>query len=113
MLGEWLDGFLSVEAALEVLESARVPCAPVLHPAEVIASPHLAERSFFPPIPHPGRGSVRVTASPYHLDGQPVHPQGPAPYRVGENTRDVLSNLLGYDEARIASLLKDGVVEAP
>jgi crotonobetainyl-CoA:carnitine CoA-transferase CaiB-like acyl-CoA transferase len=56
---------------------------------------------------------VRVTASPYHLDGQPVHPQGPAPYRVGENTRDVLSNLLGYDEARIASLLKDGVVEAP
>src|SRR5437773_1275441 len=60
-----------------------------------------------------GRGSVRVTASPYQLDGQPVHPQGPAPYRVGENTRDVLSNLLGYDEARIASLLKDGVVEAP
>ncbi len=113
VLGEWLDGFPSVEAALEVLESARVPCAPVLHPAEVIASPHLAERSFFPPIPHPGRGSVRVTASPYHLDGQPVHPQGAAPYRVGEHTRDVLAKLLGYDEARIASLLSSGVVEAP
>jgi crotonobetainyl-CoA:carnitine CoA-transferase CaiB-like acyl-CoA transferase len=113
VVGEWLDGFPSVEAALEVLESARVPCAPVLHPAEVIASPHLAERSFFPPIPHPGSGSVRVTASPYHLDGRPVHPQGAAPYRVGEHTQDVLSKLLGYDEARIAALLASGAVEAP
>jgi crotonobetainyl-CoA:carnitine CoA-transferase CaiB-like acyl-CoA transferase len=113
LIGGWLDGFPSVEAALEGLEAARVPCAPVLHPAEVIASPHLAERGFFPPVPHRGRGSVRVTASPYHLDGQPVHPQGPAPYRVGENTRDVLANLLGYDEGRIASLLSSGVVEAP
>jgi crotonobetainyl-CoA:carnitine CoA-transferase CaiB-like acyl-CoA transferase len=113
VLGEWLDGFPSVEAALEVLESARVPCAPVLHPAEVIASPHLAERRFFPPIPHPGRGSVRVTASPYHLDGQPVHPQGAAPYRVGEHTREVLSKLLGYDEPRIAALLDSRAVEAP
>jgi crotonobetainyl-CoA:carnitine CoA-transferase CaiB-like acyl-CoA transferase len=113
LIGGWLDGFPSVEAALKVLDAARVPCAPVLHPAEVIASPHLAERGFFPSVPHPGRGSVRVTASPYHLDGQPVHPQGPAPYRVGENTRDVLANLLGYDDSRITSLLKDGVVEAP
>jgi crotonobetainyl-CoA:carnitine CoA-transferase CaiB-like acyl-CoA transferase len=56
---------------------------------------------------------VRVTASPYHLDGAPVHPQGPAPYRVGEHTRDVLEHLLGYDEERITALLSSGVVEAP
>ena len=90
-----------------------MPCAPVLHPDEVIAAPHLAERAFFPAVPHPGRSSVRVTASPYHLDGAPVHPLGPAPYRVGEHTRDVLAHLLGYDEARIAALLSAGVVEAP
>ena len=113
VLGRWLDGFPSVEAALEVLEKARVPCAPVLHPAEVIAAPHLAERAFFPLVPHSGRGSVRVTASPYHLDGTPVHPQGPAPYRVGEHTRDVLEHLLGYDEEQIAALLSARVVEAP
>ncbi len=113
ILGEWLSDFASVEAALEVLEKARVPCAPVLHPAEVIASPHLAERDFFPAVPHPTRGTVRVTASPYHLDGQPVGPQGPAAYRVGEHTRDVLANLLGYDEKRIAALLASRAVEAP
>jgi len=113
ILGQWLDGFPTVEAALEVLEKARVPSAPVLHPAEVVTSAHLAERQFFPTLPHRGRGSVRVTASPYHLDGKPVHPQRPAAYRVGEDTRAVLSKLLGYDEPRIAALLASKAVEAP
>jgi crotonobetainyl-CoA:carnitine CoA-transferase CaiB-like acyl-CoA transferase len=109
----WLDDFASVDAALDVLTKARLPCAPVLHTAEVIAAPQLAEREFFPALPHPARGAVRVTASPYHLDGKPVHPQGPAPYRVGEHTRKVLADLLGYDEKRIAALLSTGAVEAP
>src|SRR5215831_9860759 len=113
ILGQWLDGFSTVEGALEVLEKARVPCAPVLHPAEVIASAHLAERQFFPTLPHRGRGSVRVTASPYHLDGKPVQPRRPAAYRVGEDTREVLSKLLGYDEPRIVSLLAARAIEAP
>jgi crotonobetainyl-CoA:carnitine CoA-transferase CaiB-like acyl-CoA transferase len=113
VIGRWLDDFSSVEAALDVLNKARLPCAPVLSPAEVIAAPQLAERKFFPALSHPARGEVRVTASPYHLDGQPVHPQGPAPHRVGEHTRDVLANLLGYDEERIAALLTSRVVEAP
>jgi CoA:oxalate CoA-transferase len=113
ILGEWLDGFSSVDVALEVLEKARVPCAPVLFPAEVVASPHLAERGFFPSLPHPGRGSVRVTASPYHLDGKPVQPQRPAAYRVGEHTRDVLAGLLGYSEERVTALLASKTIEAP
>lgn len=113
ILGQWLDGFPSVEAAIEVLEKARVPCAPVLTPAEVIASPHLAERQFFPFLPHPSGRGVRVTASPYHLDGQPVQPQRPAAHRVGEHTREVLSRLLGYDEQRIAALLASRAVEMP
>jgi len=113
VIGGWLDDFASVDAAVEVLTKARLPCAPVLRPAEVIAAPQLAERKFFPALSHPARGDVRVTASPYHLDGKPVHPQGPAPHRVGQHTRDVLANLLGYDEERIAALLASRAVEAP
>jgi crotonobetainyl-CoA:carnitine CoA-transferase CaiB-like acyl-CoA transferase len=109
----WLATFASVEDALKILSEARIPCAPVLRPAEVIAEPHMAERQFFPDVPHPGRGAVRVTASPYHIDGQPVHPRGPAAYRVGEHTRAVLGELLGYPPARIAELARSGVVDAP
>jgi crotonobetainyl-CoA:carnitine CoA-transferase CaiB-like acyl-CoA transferase len=109
----WLSTFPSAEAALDALASARIPCAPVLTPAEVVASPHMAERGFFPAVPHPGRGAVRVTATPYHLDGAAVGPRGPAAYRVGEHTRAVLGGWLGYDEARIAGLLADRIIEAP
>jgi crotonobetainyl-CoA:carnitine CoA-transferase CaiB-like acyl-CoA transferase len=109
----WLATFRTLEDALTTLAQARIPCAPVLRPAEVIAEPHLAERGFFPAVPHPARGAVRVTASPYHLDGRPLHPLGPAAYRVGEHTRAVLGDLLGYPPERIAELLGAGVIEAP
>jgi len=113
VLAEWLATFPTAEAALAVLESARVPCAPVLLPAEVIASPHLAERRFFPTVPHAARGEVRVTASPYHLDGRPVHPRSGPAYRPGEHTRAVLRDLLDYDDTQIDALLATGAVEAP
>ncbi|HPU50103.1 MAG TPA: CoA transferase [Burkholderiaceae bacterium] len=113
ILVTWLDSYGTVDAALQALEKARIPCAPVLTPAEVIASPHLAGRQFFPSLNHPVAGPVRVTASPYHLDGQPVHPRSPAPHHVGQNTRDVLSGFLGYDAGRVASLFSEGAVSGP
>jgi crotonobetainyl-CoA:carnitine CoA-transferase CaiB-like acyl-CoA transferase len=113
IIGGWVSGLKSVEEALQVLSAARIPCAPVLRPAELIAEPHMADRAFFPAVPHPIHGQVRITASPYHLDGRPVHPRGPAAYRVGEHTREVLAGLLGYDTARIAELAAAGVIEAP
>ena len=109
----WLDGFATADEALAVLTAARIPCAPVLRPAEVIAQEHLAVRGFFPVVPHPARTDLRVTASPYHLDGKPTHPRGPAPYRVGEHTRRVLRDLLGYKDDRVTELIATGVVEGP
>jgi crotonobetainyl-CoA:carnitine CoA-transferase CaiB-like acyl-CoA transferase len=108
----WLATFPTPEDALAALAEARIPCAPVLRPAEVVASKHLAERQFFPAVPHPARGTVRVTASPYHLDGQPVHPRTGAPYRVGEHTQAVLGGLLGYSAERIEALRSSGVIGA-
>jgi crotonobetainyl-CoA:carnitine CoA-transferase CaiB-like acyl-CoA transferase len=62
-------------------------------------------------VPHPARGTVRVTGSPYHLDGAPVPPRAGAPYRVGEHTRPVLRDLLGYPDDRIAALARAGAIE--
>lgn len=109
----WLGRFKTVDEALEAFSGARIPCAPVLSPEEVVAHPHMEERGTFPTIPHPGRGSARITATPFHLDGTAVPPGGPAPYRVGEHTRQVLREVLGYSPARIAELLERGVVAAP
>ena len=113
LVGGWLSTFSTVEDAVEALTAARVPSAPVLSPPEVIEHPHLRARDFFAAVPHPGRGSVRVTATPFHVDGRPPGPAGPAPYRVGEHTRAVLAELAGYAAPRIDALVAEGVVGAP
>jgi crotonobetainyl-CoA:carnitine CoA-transferase CaiB-like acyl-CoA transferase len=110
---QWLESFRSVDEAVEALTQARVPCAPVLTPAEVVALPHLAAREFFSTVPHAGRGEVRIPRSPFQLDGRPLSPQGGAPYRVGEHTRRVLEGFLGYDRARVDELVAQGAAAAP
>ena len=107
---QWLDGFKTVDDAVKALTGARVPAAAVLSPAEVVAHPHLAERQAFPEIEHPGRGKVRITAVPFHVDSRPVKPRGGAPYRVGEHTRTVLADLLGYSRERIEELARLGAI---
>lgn len=109
----WLARFDTVDEALEALRAARIPCAPVLSPTEVVAHPHLQERGAFPSVPHPARDAVRVTAAPFQLDGRPVGPAAAAPYRVGDHTREVLVGVLGYSETRIAELLEAGAIAAP
>jgi len=108
---DWLDGFDDVEQALAALTGARIPSVPMLSPEEVIEHPHLAARAAFPAVEHPARGPVRVTATPFHLDGAPVGPSGPAPYLVGNHTREVLTQLLGYSPERIDALLRAKAVE--
>ncbi|HEU5195237.1 MAG TPA: CaiB/BaiF CoA-transferase family protein [Methylomirabilota bacterium] len=110
---EWLDGFGTRERALAGLREARLPASPVLSPTEVVALPHLEARTAFPEVPHPGRGKVRVTAVPFHVDGRPSPPQAGAPYRLGEHTRHVLAGLLGYSAARIAELARASVIAVP
>ena len=113
MVTAWLDGFPTVEAAIEALRAARVPCAPVLSPPEVAAHPHMTARHAFPAIPHPTRGEVRITATPIHVDENPVSPAGAAPYRAGEHTRAVLRDVLDYTDDRIKKLEERGVIESP
>jgi CoA:oxalate CoA-transferase len=113
IIAGWLETFKTTEEAMEALTAARIPCAPVLSPAEIAAHPHLEARGAFPSVPHPTRGSVRVTSTPFYLDGQPVQPAAGPPYRVGEHTRAVLVDVLGYPTARIDELVRVGAAQAP
>ena len=109
----WLEQFTTAREAMAALAAARIPSAVVLSPSEVARERHLAEREFFPEIPHPARGRARVIATPFHLDGHPLPPRGPAPYRAGEHTREVLGDMLGYPAARIEELVRQGAIAEP
>ena len=110
---DWLNRYQNVDEALAALTAAGIPAAPMLSPEEVIELPHLRERQAFPEVEHSGRGRARVTATPFHIDGKPTHPQGPAPYHIGEHTHQVLANILGYTDDRINALRSTGAIEAP
>jgi CoA:oxalate CoA-transferase len=113
ILRDWLDRFDSVDQAVETLSRGRIPAVPMLSPEELVQHPQMAARGAFPEIEHPARGRVRVTALPFHVDGAPVAPCGPAPYRVGQHTRQVLTELLGYSAERIEALQSLRVIEIP
>jgi crotonobetainyl-CoA:carnitine CoA-transferase CaiB-like acyl-CoA transferase len=108
---EWLGRFASVDEAVQTLTRARLPAVPVLSPQEVIEHPHMIARGAFAEVPHPARGRVRVTATPFRVDGQAPGPRGPAPYRVGEHTRKVLTEILGYAPERVDELGALGAIE--
>jgi crotonobetainyl-CoA:carnitine CoA-transferase CaiB-like acyl-CoA transferase len=113
ILHEWLGSFDSVDQAVATLSAARIPAVPMLSPEELVAHPHMALRCAFPEIEHPVRGRVRVTALPFHVDQRPVPPAGPAPYRVGQHTREVLSGHLGYSAEQVELLASQRVIEIP
>ncbi len=110
---EWLGRYQNADEAVAALGAARIPVVPMLSPEEVVEHPQLLSREAFPEIDHPGRGRIRVTATPFFVDGKPTHPRGPAPHRIGEKTADVLAHLLGYPEERIAVLRASGAIEIP
>jgi CoA:oxalate CoA-transferase len=113
ILRDWLSRFDSVEQAVATLSGARVPSVPMLSPEEIVAHPQMEVRAAFPEVEHATRGPVRVTATPFYVDHRPTHPGGPAPYRVGEHTRHVLTDILGYPAERVEALQRQRVVEAP
>jgi CoA:oxalate CoA-transferase len=111
ILDEWLGQFKSSDAALEVLDAARIPSVPMLTPEELLAHPHMAHRRAFVTLHHPERKEgVRVTAQPFHLDGGPIAAPRTAPWQIGEHSGEVLRDVLGYSPERIAALQAQNVV---
>ncbi|MCF8542993.1 MAG: CoA transferase [Candidatus Nanopelagicales bacterium] len=101
----------STQHWLTLLETAGVPCAPINSVGEALHDPQVVARDAVFTLPHAAWGQVTHVASPLRV-GDQDHVRQPAP-ALGADTRSVLTNLLGYDDGRIAQLAKDGVIGGP
>jgi CoA:oxalate CoA-transferase len=101
-------GQATVEAWIERLNAAGVPCGRVMNLAEVFADPQVLAQEMVVEIEHPGHGRVRMTGFPVKLSATPAQLRRPAP-QLGEHT-DLVLGALGYSPERIATLRRDGVV---
>ncbi len=102
----------TVEEWIGILVEAGIPSSKVNTVLEALDDPQTREREGIVEHEHPALGSVRTIASPLRLsdeDGNELRAQPPAPGPGrGEHTRDVLSDLCGYDSARIDELAGEG-----
>jgi crotonobetainyl-CoA:carnitine CoA-transferase CaiB-like acyl-CoA transferase len=89
------------------MRTAGVPCGQLRSISEAIRSPEARERQLVTRIPHPQVGWVPNVALPIRYSRTPVVDPVAAP-AVGEHTGEVLRDLLGYDQARLAKLAEAG-----
>jgi crotonobetainyl-CoA:carnitine CoA-transferase CaiB-like acyl-CoA transferase len=94
---------------LPALEAAKVPCGAINNLAEVFADPHVRERGMVHQWDHPLAGALNLVGSPIKLSGTPVRSDLPPPL-LGQHTRQVLSEVLGWDDERIAALRAQEVI---
>jgi len=94
---------------LGVLRAAEVPCAPIANVKEVSENPHLIARNMIQHAEHDEYGGLIVPGSPLKTAGDLATPSTRAP-RLGDDTEAVLSDLLGYDSARISELRHKRIV---
>jgi benzylsuccinate CoA-transferase BbsF subunit len=91
------------------LQAAGVPAFPSMNSKDLAEDPHLNERGFFTRLHHPAVGVQTHSGIPWRLSNSPNGVANPAPL-LGQHTRDVLRDVLGYADERIADLVRDHVL---
>ncbi|MCC6708991.1 MAG: CoA transferase [Gammaproteobacteria bacterium] len=111
ILQAWCDQQPDDEAILAALQAERVPCAPVLRIGQVVSHPHMLERGTVRVVKDPKLGEVLMPGMPLRFSGFEHNQPLDAAY-LGEHNEAVLSEVLGYDAARIEALRAAGVLYA-
>ncbi|MHB8918360.1 MAG: CaiB/BaiF CoA transferase family protein [Desulfocucumaceae bacterium] len=93
----------------DILDGAGIPCAPIQTVDQVVRHPQVLAREMIVDQMHPVLGRVQVAGMPIKMSGTPGSIQSPAPL-LGQHTREVLKELMGFDDLMIESLKKDGVI---
>ena len=98
----------TVQACLAALDAAEVPCSAVQTIDQVLADPQIQARNMVIEQDHPVLGKVKLPNLPFRFDDCDTTPKSPAPL-LGQHNRAIAASL-GYSEAEIAAMTKDGVL---
>lgn len=93
------------------LNDVGVPCGPVHTLDESFAIPHVAHRGSVSAVQHPAHGELQVTRNPMRFSETPLQMRPPP--SLGADTYQVLREELGMDDAALAELRAEGVIQHP
>jgi crotonobetainyl-CoA:carnitine CoA-transferase CaiB-like acyl-CoA transferase len=94
---------------LKLLQESGVPAGPINSIADIFTEPYAAERQLQRSLPHGRAGEIPTVANPVQFSSTPVQYER-APPELGQHTREVLSQVLGYSDAEIGALGNDGTI---
>ena len=108
IIAGWFSGQTKAEAA-ERLLAAGLPAGPVQNAQEIHECPHVKARGTLIDVPDPILGTVRLVGPPFKMSGSPEPVTMAAPL-LGEDTSDILREMLGYSDQDVTRLQAEGVV---
>ena len=96
---------------MAILNELDVPCGPIMSTEDLATDEHVRGREMWVELDHPQRGTwynvgmpIKLSASPAKIKRSPL---------LGEHTDEVLTEVLGYDATKIASLKSAGAFSLP
>ncbi len=109
LIEEWTMGH-EKDAVIELLNRHRVPSCPIYDVKDASEDEHIVgARGMVVEMEQPGVGAIRVQGNPIKMSATRPVPRGPAP-ALGEDTFEVLRDLLGVGPEEYERLRKQGVV---
>jgi len=91
------------------MERNDIPCGPVNTIDQVACDPYTVSREMIVQVKHSKGGMLKVVNSPIKLSRTPVKIDKASP-ELGENTEEILTNLLGFNKEDIAKLRAEKVI---
>ena len=95
---------------LERLREARIPCGPVNNFEQALNDAQVLARDMVVEVPLKSGARVRMPGNPIKLSGADQGRAFPRPPELGENTRQVLGEFVGYDADRLEALRAEGAI---
>ena len=108
LITEWTKT-LKTEEIIKLLKKADVPCTRLPAFSEVCNDPQLLSRNMIIEVEQAISGKVKTPGSLFKLSKTPGNIQFPAPF-LGQHNQEVLSEMLGYTEEKIAALAREGII---
>ena len=94
---------------LNLLEPKGIPCGRINSINETLKDPQVVHRQMRTQALHSSLGQINLLGSPLKLSETPGEVRRPPPV-LGEDTDQVLREVLGYEDSAISALQADGVV---
>jgi len=99
----------TVDEMIKLLRAADLACSPVPTFGQVAEDPQLASRNMQVDVEQLISGKLRVPGSVFKMSQTPGDPTEPAPF-LGQHNVEIYSKLLGYDQATIDRLQREGII---